>query len=771
MAAMHYQLGVDLGTTYTAAAVARDGRAEPVTLGTSSTTVPSVVFLSDDGGLVVGQAADRRAATDPSRVVREFKRRIGDPTPILVGGRPVAAELLMASVLGWVVTQVATAEGERPTNLVVTHPANWGPYKLDLLRRAIEAVRLRVDSLVPEPVAAATFYASQRNLAPGTVVAVYDLGGGTFDAAVVRSGAGGFEIIGRPDGIERLGGIDFDHAVLRRVSRAAGIDLDAFDPGAADPALSAALTQLRQECVAAKEALSSETDVAVPVTLPDRYTEVRLTRTEFEDMIRPALDETLVALRRAIASAQLTPADVSAVLLVGGSSRIPLVAQLVTADLGRPIAVDARPKDAISLGAALTAAATTSDASRPPAPARDAGTPPAAPPATPPRPGTGRPRRRLLVPAAVLAGVVAFASVLAWRTVGNQSDGDPTDSQPLGTSEASEANGSGGSTPEASSDPADTTDPEATGDPTTVLSSGADHLCALEGDRSSGTTVTCWGSNEYGQATPPAGQFGAIDAGNRFTCGILIDETFEYRDQVPAGPITCWGSNDHGQATPPQLDSFIRFSALGVGGGHGCALRPGSVDPGSDERGDRAGTLTCWGNNEYGQATVPEPGHQKYTHIAAGGQHTCVLLAQGFEHSNASCWGNDEHGQASPNPDWSETNELPNTSTEEFFSISAGWDHTCGVTGPENFVVCWGNDEHGQASPPDEQFLDVSAGTGFTCGIRTDNTATCWGQPEKFQDLPEGEFASVSAGDAHACGLRLDDTVACWGPGAPAIGG
>ena len=142
----------------------------------------------------------------------------------------------MARVAEWVVAQVTTAEGEAPASLAVTHPANWGEYKLDLLRQALRHVAGRHDHLVPEPVAAATTYAAQRPLDAGHVVAVYDLGGGTFDAALVRARptAGGFELVGRPDGIERLGGIDFDHAVLRHVLAPSGSTrrLDADDPPA-----------------------------------------------------------------------------------------------------------------------------------------------------------------------------------------------------------------------------------------------------------------------------------------------------------------------------------------------------------------------------------------------------------------------------------------------------------------------------------------------------------------------------------------------------------
>jgi actin-like ATPase involved in cell morphogenesis len=351
---MAYFLGIDLGTTYTAAATERDGLVEALTLGNRTASVPSVVFLRDDGEILVGEPATRRATSEPGRVGREFKRRVGDPTPIILGGTPYAAEMLMARLLRWSVDRVQEQQGAPPQALALTHPANWGPYKLDLLRQAVRQVDVDVALTLPEPVAAATFYASQRSLDPGAVVAVYDLGGGTFDAAMVRRKPVGFELIGTPEGIERLGGIDFDEAVFAHVRTALGDALDSLDPE--ETASVAAMARLRQECIDAKEALSSDTDVSIPVLLPHLQTEVRLTRREFEDMIRPAIGETIVALRRSIRSANVGNDEISAVLLVGGSSRIPLVAQMVAAELGRPIAIDAHPKDAISFGAAIAVA-------------------------------------------------------------------------------------------------------------------------------------------------------------------------------------------------------------------------------------------------------------------------------------------------------------------------------------------------------------------------------------------------------------------------------
>src|SRR5512132_803122 len=122
---MAYFLGVDIGTTYTAAAVWRDGRYEIAGLGNRAATIPSVVLLRDDESVLTGEAAVRRAATEPSRVAREFKRRIGDPTPIIVGGTPYSADALVAKLLRWVVDQVSELEGGPPAGIAVSHPANW----------------------------------------------------------------------------------------------------------------------------------------------------------------------------------------------------------------------------------------------------------------------------------------------------------------------------------------------------------------------------------------------------------------------------------------------------------------------------------------------------------------------------------------------------------------------------------------------------------------------------------------------------------------------
>src|SRR5690349_19458240 len=205
---MQYGLGIDLGTTQTAAAVRVDGRIEIVRLGGRRAEIPSLVFVRPDGDLLIGDAAERRGEAEPARLAREFKRRIGDPVPILVGGVPAV--------------------------LTVTHPANWGPYKREQLDQALRLADTGPVLLRTEPEAAALQHATARRIGPGETVAVYDLGGGTFDAAVLRREGEGFLLLGEPEGVEQLGGADFDEAVFGHVLGVLGATIEGLDPDEPD---------------------------------------------------------------------------------------------------------------------------------------------------------------------------------------------------------------------------------------------------------------------------------------------------------------------------------------------------------------------------------------------------------------------------------------------------------------------------------------------------------------------------------------------------------
>src|SRR4051794_14185325 len=243
-----YSLGIDLGTTFVAAAISRDGqRVEMVPLGDRTVTEPSVVLRRDDGSLAVGDAAARQAGSRPGDVAWGVKRRLGDPTPVALGGEAHPAGELLAAMLRDVLARITAEEGEPPSRVVLTHPANWGPYRRGLFEDVAAEAGLEDPPMLTEPEAAGVHFGVTRGLAEGKLLGVYDLGGGTFDAAVLRGRAAGVEILGVPEGMEHLGGVDFDEAVLDRVDHACGGAITELDPH--DTRARAAVARVRQDCV------------------------------------------------------------------------------------------------------------------------------------------------------------------------------------------------------------------------------------------------------------------------------------------------------------------------------------------------------------------------------------------------------------------------------------------------------------------------------------------------------------------------------------------
>jgi molecular chaperone DnaK len=350
-----YELGIDVGTSFTAAAVHRDGSVEVSGLGPIADNIPTVLYLGDDGPMLVGDAANRRASIDPPGAAREFKRRMGDPTPLILRTSPFSAEALVGRMLDYVVQRVADRERGAPRHLVATHPANWGPYKLELFQQSLRMVDVP-SSLLAEPQAAAVAYAAQTRVAPGTIIAVYDLGGGTFDAAILRKTDAGFEMLGDSVGIEHLGGVDFDEAIFQYVRQVVGNKWPS-DPD--DPSLPAPMLHLRRACTEAKELLSSERDASIPVMLPGVDTTVVIQRADFEHMIAPRIDDSVLALNTALGAAGVGTEQIGAVLLVGGSSRIPLVGTMLRERFGPIVASDVDPLYAVARGAAIVAGTRT----------------------------------------------------------------------------------------------------------------------------------------------------------------------------------------------------------------------------------------------------------------------------------------------------------------------------------------------------------------------------------------------------------------------------
>lgn len=384
---MPYVLSVDLGTTFTAAAVCQiGGSPSMLTLGSSGYGVPSALFLRDDGTFLAGEAAELRSSADPTRVARYFKRRLGDQVPVRLAGTPFAPQVLVTRLLEWVLAQATERQGRPPQRLVLTHPANWGPYRRELLQQAAAMAGIEEPVLISEPEAAAIHYVQSERIDQGELLAVYDLGGGTFDAVVMRRTDTGFEALGQPAGVDRLGGLDFDDVIRSFVLDVAELD----DIDQSDEAAITAAYALQASCIDAKRVLSADTVADVRVVFPGISTSVRVNRGEFEDRIRPRLVETLSALQAAIDSAGVETEQLSRILLVGGSSRIPLVSALLAQRFGRPLAVDSDPKNTVALGAAQYGASTMEPAPNPPVSPLEAPdtrvVPPVSKPAPPSRP-------------------------------------------------------------------------------------------------------------------------------------------------------------------------------------------------------------------------------------------------------------------------------------------------------------------------------------------------------------------------------------------------
>ncbi|MEU0153438.1 Hsp70 family protein [Micromonospora fulviviridis] len=361
---MPYVLGLDIGNTGTAATVARRrgdtwARPEVVPLGGRSAVVPSVLHLAPDGSLMVAEPA----TDDRSRTTRDFVRRVGDDVPLLLGGEPCPPETLVAELAAWVVHRVSAHEGGLAEAVVLSHPAGWGPHRRELLHRALWGLDLRNVTLLPRTVTVAESHAARGF--PGTTAAVYALGGNTFEAALVRRNARGrYETFGLPQGLETLGGTDFDEALAEHVRAALGREFAGPAGGEAYPTLHGLLA----ECDRVKRELTVGTETDVMLTLPGGPVRVPVTRAQFEDMIRPAVRATVDLLVQTVHSAGLTPAQLDGVLLAGGSARIPLVTEMLAAALQVPVEVEPDPQLTAATGAALAACQVVSPRPRRPAP-------------------------------------------------------------------------------------------------------------------------------------------------------------------------------------------------------------------------------------------------------------------------------------------------------------------------------------------------------------------------------------------------------------------
>ncbi|MGI5243847.1 Hsp70 family protein [Dactylosporangium sp. CA-139066] len=349
---MAYRLGIDLGTSTTVAvlAVPSGGPVRPL-LFDASPLLSSAVFAGAGPELLTGLDAERAATAQPAGLEANPKRRIDDGT-VWLGEREYPIAEVLAAVLRRVGDEARRVAGEPVTEVVLTHPAAWGRTRLGLLADAAARAGLGEPGLVPEPVAAAAYFATVRELDAGQCLVVYDLGAGTFDVSVVRRLAGGFEVVAA-DGLADVGGLDLDAAV---VQHARGLTAGATEAwGRLDWPQNHADQQARRAlwtgARATKEQLTRHATADLHLPLVD--TAVHLTREEFEHAARPYLDRTVALTVKVLRDAGAAPERIGGVFLVGGSSRIPLAATLLHRTLRIAPTIVEQPELVVAEGSLL----------------------------------------------------------------------------------------------------------------------------------------------------------------------------------------------------------------------------------------------------------------------------------------------------------------------------------------------------------------------------------------------------------------------------------
>ncbi|HTJ38859.1 MAG TPA: Hsp70 family protein [Dactylosporangium sp.] len=355
----NWGLGVDLGTSFSAAAIVAGDRVEILEVGRER-RIPSTVLLDDAGRLLAGSLAQRLVGRSPERAERNPKRYVGRG-PMLLGGNPVDAGAALAALLELFVAEGRSRfDGARPSAVVLTHPVAWGEDRREVLRAAGAAVVPDATlHLVEEPVAAAVHYTESHNLSEGGRVAVYDLGGGTFDSAVLARRGGAFVVVGKPGGDDQIGGETFDERVYEyfgaQLAQRAPQWWEQVSTGVERRWLAAA-ADLLGEARAAKEALSEYDTASQYISGAD--VDVEIGRTELENLIGTDIQRTADILDETIRQAQDDGGAqdrLAGIFLTGGASRMPLVEQTLRARYAAQVRTWDDPKTVVALGAARVA--------------------------------------------------------------------------------------------------------------------------------------------------------------------------------------------------------------------------------------------------------------------------------------------------------------------------------------------------------------------------------------------------------------------------------
>ncbi len=344
-------IGIDLGTTNSCVAVLEGGVAKVIPNAEGNRTTPSVVAFKD-GVEMVGDVAKRQAISNASRTIYSIKRKMGTNEKVELEGKKYTPEEISAKILGKLKLDAESYLGEKVTKAVITVPAYFNDAERQATKNAGKIAGLDVERIINEPTAAALAYGLDKQDKNQTVL-VYDLGGGTFDVSILELGDGVFEVKAT-SGNNRLGGDDFDKNVMdylvAEFKKENGIDLSKDKT---------AMQRIKDAAEKAKKDLSGVTsaDISLPFITqgsdgPLHY-ETKLTRAKFEELNRDLFDSTITYVEKAMKDAKLKKTDINKVILVGGSTRIPYIQELVKKEMDQEPSKEVNPDEVVAMGAAI----------------------------------------------------------------------------------------------------------------------------------------------------------------------------------------------------------------------------------------------------------------------------------------------------------------------------------------------------------------------------------------------------------------------------------
>ncbi len=352
-------IGIDLGTTNSCVAVMEGGEAVVIPNAEGNRTTPSVVAFSKTGERMVGQVAKRQAITNPDRTISSIKREMGSDHRVSIDGKAYTPQEISAMILQKLKSDAEAYLGSPVTEAVITVPAYFTDAQRQATKDAGKIAGLDVKRIINEPTAAALAYGVDKEQAQK--IMVYDLGGGTFDVSILEIDDGVIEVLATA-GNNRLGGDDFDQCIMKYLvsefKKSDGIDLSGDK---------VAMQRLKEAAEKAKIELSGVTtsNINLPYITADatgpKHLDVTLTRAKFNELTGHLVDATMGPVRQAMSDAGLKPSDLSKVLMVGGSSRIPAVVEAVKNFTGSEPFKGINPDECVAMGAALQAGVLTGD--------------------------------------------------------------------------------------------------------------------------------------------------------------------------------------------------------------------------------------------------------------------------------------------------------------------------------------------------------------------------------------------------------------------------